>query len=107
VDSQKGDDTTVEYVADLDTEKFGSGFPKDPKNPMSHHPWNINNLRNLKDSLLAFSLKGKISGLTCSWIYMGMLYSTFAWHYEDLMLYSINYMHTGASKIWYAIPGAL
>lgn len=96
----------MEYVADLDTETYGSGFAKDPKDPYSSHPWNLNNLRNQPESLLGFSHKAKISGLTCPWLYMGMLFSTFAWHYEDLMLYSMNYMHVGESKIWYAVPAA-
>lgn len=33
-----------------------------------------------------------------------MLYSSFCWHYEDLMMYSINYMHQGKGKMWYSIP---
>lgn len=39
-----------------------------------------------------------------SWIYVGMLFSSFCWHYEDVMLYSMNYMHEGEGKIWYGIP---
>ena len=33
-----------------------------------------------------------------------MQFSSFCWHYEDLFLHSVNYMHAGAPKIWYTIP---
>ena len=45
-----------------------------------------------------------ISGVTTPWAYVGGLFSTFCWHYEDLMLNSINYAHWGEPKLWYAVP---
>jgi len=45
-----------------------------------------------------------ISGINVPWMYIGMKYSTFCWHYEDLMLPSINYNHWGKPKLWYGIP---
>ena len=36
---------------------------------------------------------------------MGMMFSTFCWHVEDLWLNSLNYNHKGGIKTWYIIPG--
>jgi hypothetical protein len=65
------------------------------------------NITEQKDSLFQFMKNEEnahICGLTIPWLYFGMLYSTFCWHVEDLFLYSLNYMHYGAAKIWYGIP---
>jgi histone demethylase JARID1 len=45
-----------------------------------------------------------MSGINVSWMYIGMKFSTFCWHFEDLMLQSINYSHAGKPKLWYSVP---
>eukprot|EP00850_Spirogloea_muscicola_P007538 SM000038S14351 [mRNA] locus=s38:407647:411817:+ [translate_table: standard] len=47
-----------------------------------------------------------IPGVTTSYLYFGMWRSMFAWHTEDVDLYSVNYLHFGESKSWYTIPPA-
>uniref|UniRef100_A0A166D116 JmjC domain-containing protein n=1 Tax=Daucus carota subsp. sativus TaxID=79200 RepID=A0A166D116_DAUCS len=37
-------------------------------------------------------------------VYIGMLFSWFAWHVKDHDLHSLNYMHTGERKTWYGVP---
>ena len=44
-----------------------------------------------------------ISGVTQPYLYVGVWRSLFGWHKEDLDLYSINYLHTGAPKYWYTV----
>jgi len=60
--------------------------------------WNVANLENLLDVLGV-----KVPGVNTAYLYMGMWKATFAWHLEDVDLYSINYIHFGAPKQWYSI----
>ncbi|KAH8922906.1 JmjC-domain-containing protein, partial [Atractiella rhizophila] len=97
----------VEYGADIYASKYGSGLPgleKDPTNPYARDGWNLNNLPILPGSLLRY-IKSDVSGMTVPWVYVGMLFSTFAWHKEDHYTYSINFQSWGATKTWYGVPG--
>ena len=64
------------------------------------------NLSRLNTCLNLTDRKLKIPGVTSSYLYFGMWKSTFAWHTEDMDLYSINYLHFGQPKSWYVIPPA-
>lgn len=97
----------VEYGADINTAAYGSGFPnleKHPFDPYARDGWNLNNLPIAPGSLLRF-IKSDVAGMTQPWIYVGMVFSTFAWHKEDHYTYSINYHHWGDTKTWYGVPG--
>ncbi|EMS68719.1 Lysine-specific demethylase 5A [Triticum urartu] len=54
-------------------------------------------------SLLRF-MREDVPGVTTPMLYVGMLFSWFAWHVEDHDLHSLNYMHLGAAKTWYGVP---
>ncbi|GAT28461.1 jumonji family transcription factor [Aspergillus luchuensis] len=60
--------------------------------------WNVARLPNLLDVL-----GQKVPGVNTAYLYLGMWKATFAWHLEDVDLYSINYIHFGAPKQWYSI----
>ena len=66
----------------------------------------LESLSNHRESLLRHELVGKIAGVNTSMIYVGAAFSFFPWHYEDNMLYSLNYHHEGDSKTWYGISAA-
>jgi len=64
--------------------------------------WNPQNL----DSLLVRTMKKHeitIPGVSTPYLYFGTWRSIFAWHTEDMDLYSMNYLHYGKPKSWYAI----
>ncbi|KAI8986042.1 JmjC domain, hydroxylase-domain-containing protein [Pilobolus umbonatus] len=65
----------------------------------SVHDWNVNRLDNMLNNLDV-----TLPGVNSSYLYFGMWKATYAWHVEDMDLYSINYIHFGAPKQWYVIP---
>lgn len=83
--------TSAQYGAD----QSGSLFGRDP----SAGKWNLNSL----DSVLALGLPPGLGGVTSPMLYFGQWRSLFAWHTEDMDLNSVNYLHFGAPKIWYAV----
>ncbi|XP_027915357.1 lysine-specific demethylase rbr-2 isoform X3 [Vigna unguiculata] len=106
----------VMYGNDLDTSVYGSGFPRvADKKPewiddklweeYSTNPWNLNNLPKLKGSMLR-AVHHNITGVMVPWLYIGMLFSSFCWHFEDHCFYSMNYLHWGEAKCWYSVPGS-
>lgn len=102
------DPVEVLYGSDIDTGLYGSGFPR-ASDPVQYgcereewqkyttNPWNLNNFPKLEDSMLRM-VQDDIPGVIVPWLYMGMLFSSFCWHYEDHCFYSINYLHRYASR---------
>ncbi|KAJ8538734.1 hypothetical protein K7X08_030030 [Anisodus acutangulus] len=95
-----GKTESVEYACDID----GSAFSSSPNDELGKCKWNMKRFSCLPKSILRL-LDKAIPGVTEPMLYIGMLFSMFAWHVEDHYLYSINYHHCGAAKTWYGIPG--
>jgi hypothetical protein len=71
---------------------------------LSGSPWNLQAIARAPGSLTRF-MPDDVPGVTSPMVYIGMLFSWFAWHVEDHELHSLNFLHTGAPKTWYAVPG--
>ena len=61
--------------------------------------WNLSNL----DNILKLLKESSVPGITDSMLYIGSWRAMFAYHIEDMNLYSINYLHCGSAKSWYSI----
>ena len=96
--SDDSDDDATRRASDDATEgSEGSG-----SSSVTTPGWDVSRL----DSLLSRTLKEKnitLDGVNSSYLYFGMWRALFAWHTEDCDLYSVNYLHYGAPKFWYAV----
>lgn len=96
-----GKTSAVEYACDIE----GSAFSESPSDPLGTSKWNLKDVARHPNSILRL-LETPIPGVTDPMLYIGMLFSMFAWHVEDHYLYSLNYHHCGAPKTWYGVPGS-
>lgn len=71
---------------------------------LSNSAWNMRIVARSPGSLIC-NMPDEVPGVTSPMVYIGMLFSWFAWHVEDHELHSLNYLHTGSPKTWYAVPG--
>ena len=77
---------------------YGADIPGTLTDP-SVREWNINNLNTILDTVPR-EYGVHIPGVNTAYLYFGMWKTSFAWHTEDMDLYSINYLHFGAPKQW-------
>ncbi|KAL2601543.1 hypothetical protein AAZX31_10G198000 [Glycine max] len=104
--------TTVSTFSSNDDSQSSKEKSSDASNEMqgtagwklSNSPWNLQVIARSSGSLTRF-MPDDIPGVTSPMVYIGMLFSWFAWHVEDHELHSMNFLHTGSSKTWYAVPG--
>ncbi|XP_028910521.1 lysine-specific demethylase 4C isoform X3 [Ornithorhynchus anatinus] len=80
------------YGADVNGSIFDEGVDQ----------WNIAHLNTILD-ILKNEYGISVEGVTTPYLYFGMWKTTFPWHTEDMDLYSINYVHFGEPKSWYAV----
>lgn len=59
-------------------------------------PWDVSNLPSALTRLLPRGMK--LPGVNTPYLYFGMWKATFAWHVEDMDLFSINYLHWGVGS---------
>ncbi|XP_042213388.1 platelet binding protein GspB-like [Homarus americanus] len=90
--------------ASIDTSEHGYGFPNHRLSPLAKHPWNLKNLCQNPNSILRSM--GTIVGVTAPTLHVGMLFSTVCWYRDPHSLPWIEYLHTGASKIWYGVAAS-
>ncbi|XP_060174996.1 putative lysine-specific demethylase JMJ16 isoform X1 [Lycium barbarum] len=93
-------------------ETSASGFPhKTNPRDVTECPqyvesgWNLNNTPKLQDSLLRFESCNNPSILLPR-LSIGMCFSSNHWRIEEQHLYLLSYIHFGAPKIFYGVPGS-
>ncbi|XP_046391026.1 titin homolog [Ischnura elegans] len=90
------------HSGSIDSSVWGYGFPCTKGSPLARHPWNLKVFTNNSGSILRSM--GPVMGVTVPTLHVGMLFTTCCWYRDPHGLPWVEYLHTGASKIWYGIP---
>ncbi|XP_015781652.1 lysine-specific demethylase 5A [Tetranychus urticae] len=106
----QGEDVQIFSAYRLSTNVYGSGFPtrkpgsfltKDDEKYLDH-TWNFLNIPESEDNIFSF-LGNQLRDNTVPTLDIGMCFSHRGWRRDVHWSYSINYLHCGDSKIFYAV----
>ena len=86
-----------EYGADVDASIFAG------EDESAGSGWNLHGMPSCRLRPFLARLGASMPGVNRGMLYFGAPRAFFAWHVEDANLYSINYLHCGAPKSWYAL----
>lgn len=93
-----------------ETDRFSVQYGSDMAGSASTEAFGKWELTALANASMLEAIRGgglpDICGVNLPMMYIGQLFSMFAWHYEDNALQAINYHHKGSCKTWYAVPGS-
>ncbi|GAB6021661.1 jumonji, AT rich interactive domain 2 [Chamberlinius hualienensis] len=92
------------HAGNIDSSTFGYGFSSNKNSVFGKHPWNLKVLTNNQRNILR--CMGPIMGVTIPTLHVSMLFTTGCWYRDPHCLPWIEYLHTGASKIWYSVPAS-
>ncbi|KAF9930839.1 Lysine-specific demethylase 4B [Linnemannia zychae] len=104
---EHGEDFTLEYCKELERNYWRNltfvqpMYGADMSGSLFDDRTTSWNTQHLGDLLC--KIDQNLPGVNTPYLYFGMWKATFAWHVEDMDLYSINYLHFGAPKQWYCI----
>ncbi|KAK1363231.1 hypothetical protein POM88_038792 [Heracleum sosnowskyi] len=101
IEVEYGNDMPGSAFVELDKRRGGEGLSVNLN--VGDTEWNVRGAARAEGCPLRF-VKDDIPGVTSPMVYMGMMFSWFAWHVEDHDFHSLNYMHMGDAKTWYGVP---
>ncbi|KAI4471896.1 lysine-specific demethylase [Holotrichia oblita] len=93
------------HSGSIDSGNWGYGFAVSKNSPFARHAWNLKVLTNNSGSVLRSM--GPVMGVTVPTLHVGMVFSACCWYRDPHRLPWIEYLHTGAHKIWYGIPDSM
>ncbi|OQR74168.1 jumonji/arid domain-containing protein-like [Tropilaelaps mercedesae] len=118
----------VVNCGNIDTLAYGCGFPAPPSGLMEKIleqsgrgkktsaadktnsadgrvvPWNTKLLARHPDNVLRWL--GGVSGVTIPTLHVSMLFTALPWYRDPHNVNWLDYLHSGAPKIWYSVPSS-
>lgn len=72
--------------------------------PSSAEEWNMTQFSERQSVIHTMDRKDWFPGIHTPYSYVGMFGTNFPFHREDRYIFSMNFLHFGKPKLWYAIP---